>query len=76
MVTIALRIYNNMYTLLSVEIMTINSYCLLTLGSAHAQDIYKFTRMAIDTNVSMTRYEVPRGRLNELYTIVHFVYFM
>ena len=33
----------------------------LLLGSSYAQDIYKFTRMAIDTNVSMTRYEVPRG---------------
>ena len=30
-------------------------------GSAHAQDIYKFTRMAIDKAVNLTRYEVPRG---------------
>ena len=33
------------------------------VGSTYAQDIYKFTRMAISTEVSMTKYEVPRGNV-------------
>ena len=41
-----------------------SSYWLLSVvGSAYAQDIYKFTRMAISTEVSMTKYEVPRGNV-------------
>ena len=30
-------------------------------GSEHAQNIYKFSKMAIDPKVSHSRYEVPRG---------------
>ena len=30
-------------------------------GSEYAQDIYKFSRMAVDPAVSHSRYEVPRG---------------
>lgn len=41
---------------------TFNQLCFrLSSGSAYAQDIYKFSRMAIDPQVSLTRYEVPRG---------------
>ena len=32
------------------------------LDSTHIQDIYKFTRMSIDHNAALTRYEVPRGK--------------
>ena len=30
-------------------------------GSPHAENIYKFTRMAIDPNITHTRFHVPRG---------------
>ena len=39
------------------------SFFFTLVGSTYAQDIYKFTRMAISTEVSMTKYEVPRGNI-------------
>ena len=47
----------------------LNSYLVnfsqsVTEGSEYAHDIYKFARMAVDTKVNHTRYEVPRGLSN------------
>ena len=33
-------------------------------GSIYAQDIYNFTRRAIDPEASLTRYDVPRGNIS------------
>ena len=39
----------------------------VVLGAKHAYDIFRYTRMAIDTDIKVTRYEMSRSALTLLH---------